>query len=248
MRFGLTVLVLILGPAGWVLGQSSSLFLRDQARKAAAAEATTQPAANGALRADAGAAVAAGVSRNAALSKVSLTAITPPEPRLIKVNDLVGVIVRYRLRHESTSKLKQDDKWDANGKLSAWFRIHDNKLQQQAFAGGAPEAKFNSKNMMDNKGEAKRDDVFETRLMAKVVDIKPNGNLIIVAWSRMEIDDELQYLRMTGECNREQMSPDGTISSDKIFALEVRTMNEGAVKDAVKRGWFKELTDTVKPF
>ena len=44
------------------------------------------------------------------------------------------------------------------------------------------------------------------------------------------------------------MNADGSILSDKIFGLEVKTMNEGAVKDAVKRGWFKEFTDVVKPF
>ncbi|HVP10114.1 MAG TPA: flagellar basal body L-ring protein FlgH, partial [Phycisphaerae bacterium] len=152
------------------------------------------------------------------------------------------------LRHESTSKLKQDDKWDVDAKLSAWFRIHDKKWVQQDFEGGTPQATFNNKNKLDNQGEANRRDVFETRVMAKVIDIKPNGNLIIVAWSRMEIDDEMQYLRMSGECNKQDVGADGSILSDKVFGLDVKTMNEGAVKDAVKRGWFKELSDVVKPF
>ncbi len=248
MRLSLLLSVLILGPVGWALGQSSSLFLRDQAEKAAAAEAATRPAANGAVRADAGAAVPVGAGRNSTLARNSLTALGPAEPRLIKINDLIGVVIRYRLRHQSTSKLKQDDKWDAQAKLDAWFRIHDRKLHQQDFERGTPEIKFKNKNQLDNKGEANRSDVFETRLMAKVIDVKPNGNLIIVAWSRMEIDDEMQYLRMSGECNKEHVAPDGTIASDRIFGLEVQTMNEGAVKDAVKRGWFKEMVDTVKPF
>ena len=212
------------------------------------ASASTKPASNGSVRADAGAAVPNGVHRNQILARNSLTAISPAEPKQIKVNDLIGVIVRYRLRHESTSKLKQDDKWDLDTKLSEWFRIHDKKWVQNDFPNGVPEIKLNNKNQLDNKGESNRKDVFETRVMAKIVDIKPNGNLIIVAWSRMEIDDEMQYLRMSGECNRNDLAADGSITSDKIFGLEVKTMNEGAVKDAVKRGWFKELADGVKPF
>jgi flagellar L-ring protein precursor FlgH len=240
--------VLSLAPAGWALGQSSSLFLRDQAERAVVASASTRPASNGSVRADAGAAVPNGTWRNSILARSSLTAVSPAEPKLIKVNDLIGVIVRYRLRHESTSKLKQDDKWDLDTKLSAWFRIHDKKWVQNSFPDGNPEVKLNNKNLLDNKGESNRRDVFETRVMAKVVDIKPNGNLIIVAWSRMEIDDEMQYLRMSGECNRNDLAADGSVTSDKVFGLEVKTMNEGAVKDAVKRGWFKELADGVKPF
>jgi flagellar basal body L-ring protein FlgH len=248
MRVVLTLLVLALAPAAGVLGQSSSLFLQEQAAKAVAAAASTQPASNGAIRADAGAAVANGTHRNSVLARSSLTAITPAEPRLIKVNDFIGVIIRYRLRHESTSKLKQDDKWDVDSRLSAWFRIHDRKLVEQDFERGTPEAVFNNKNKLDNKGEANRKDIFEARVMAQVIDIKPNGNLVIVAWSRMRMDDEMQYLRMSGECNKQDIGADGSILSDKIYGLDVETMNEGAVKDAVKRGWFKELTDVVKPF
>ena len=85
-------------------------------------------------------------------------------------------------------------------------------------------------------------------MQGKVIDIKPNGNLIVVAWSHMQIDDENQYLRLTGECRKDDITADNTVTSDKIFALDVQTMNEGAVRDAIKRGWFKELMDDVKPF
>ncbi len=245
MLAGMTIL---LAPACWAWGQSSSLFRQAQEAKAAQAAAATQPSANGALPANAGAAVPRTVSGNVNLTAASLTAVRLPEPKVLRVNDFVGVVIRYQLRHQSTSKLQQDDKWDVNAKLAAWFRLHDRKWVDQDFERGTPEIKFNSKNKIDNKGQADRKDVFETRVMAKVIDVKPNGNLVIVAWSRMVIDDEDQYLRLTGECNRNDITADGNITSDKIFGLDVRTMNEGAVRDAVKRGWFKEFADTAKPF
>lgn len=264
MRTVLAVLILAFGPAGWALGQTSSLFRQVQDKKAAAEAATTKPSAGGTVPSNAGAAngqtgngQAANVptpngqpnnNNNPELKKASLTAVRMQEPKLIKINDFVGIVIRYQLRHQSSAKIKQDDKWDVNDKLSAWFRIHDKKWQQQAFQGGTPEVDFSNKNKLDNQGEANRKDTLETRVMAKVVDVKPNGNLVLVAWSRMEIDDEVQYLRLTGECNRDQITADGNVTSDRIYGLDVRTLNEGAVKDAVKRGWFKELIDTAKPF
>jgi len=248
MRKALGLCILIFGPAGLAVGQSSSLFRQSQTEKAAQQNAATKPADNGSLPENAGAAGPRTVSGNTELTKASLTAIKLPEPKVLKVNDFVGVVVRYQLRHESSSKVKQDNKWDVNAKLAAWFRLHDQKLVEQDFEGGTPEVKFKNKNGMENEGKADRKDVFETRVMAKVLDIKPNGNLVIVAWSRMEIDNESQCLRLTGECNRNDITADGNVTSDKIFGLDVRTMNEGAVRDAVKRGWFKELYDTAKPF
>jgi len=248
VRLALFILVLSIVPPGWVLGQTSSLYLAEQARQAAELAAATQPASNGALRANAGAAVPQGVNRNVVLAGHSLTALRLPEPKVIQVNDFIGVVVRYRLRHASDAKVEQKSDWDVQAKLDAWFRLHDRRWRQQAFPTGEPEIDFGSKNDMKNEGKADRDDVLETRLMAKVIDVKPNGNLVIVGWSCMQIDDESQYLRLSGECHPDQLSADNTIASDKIFGLDVRTMNEGAVKDAVKRGWFKELLDTAKPF
>ncbi len=248
MRMALIGLTLAFGPASLAMGQSSSLFKRAQARDAADSAATTRPAPNGALRANAGSAPSRSNGRNATLAGISLTAVKLPEPKVIKVHDLISVIVRYRLRQQTSAKMEQDSEWDVNAKLEAWFRLHDGKWNNQQFRAGKPEIKFKNTNELENEGKTKRKDLFETRLMAKVLDIKPNGNLIIVGWQRVEMDEDVQYLRLTGECNRDHLSPDGSILSDKIFGLVVRTMNEGTVRDAVKRGWFKELLDGIKPF
>lgn len=248
MRLVLLSLVVGLAPVSWALGQSSSLFLSSQARKAIQAATTTRPAENGSLRADAGTTTPQVAGRNMAVAMTSLTAIVLPEPRVYKVNDLIGVIVRHRLRYQSDAKVKQDSEWEVKAKLDAWFRLHNNKWEQQNLAGGKPQIDFKSENELENQGKSDRKDVFETRLMGKIIDIKPNGNMIIVAWARVQLDDDDQYIRLSGECSKQDISADGSVLSDKIFGLDVRTMNEGTVRDAVKRGWLKEMVDFVKPF
>jgi flagellar basal body L-ring protein FlgH len=252
-RHAIGILLFGLAPAAAV-GQSSSLFNRSQQEPGHAAAATSQPAINGAIRADNGAAipqmpvVIPPQPRNAALAHFSLTAVTPPEPKSIGVNDFIGVIVRHRLRYQTDSRLEQKNKWNLQAKLAAWFRFHDRKLVQQDFERGTPEVKLDSKNDIQNRGVSDRRDVFETRLKAKVIDVKPNGNLSIFALTQVEIDDEKQYIVMTGECNKADIAPDGNVTSDKIFNLVIKTDNDGAVRDAVKRGWFKEFLDLAKPF
>ncbi|MFH1416791.1 MAG: flagellar basal body L-ring protein FlgH [Planctomycetota bacterium] len=244
----LVILVLSLGPAGWVLGQSSSLFLAEQMQQAAALAAATQPTGNGSLRADAGAAQPAGIDHNVVLVGSSLTAVRLAEPRIIRIHDHIGVIVRHRLKRQSDAKMEQGSDWDVQAKLAAWFRIHDRKWTQQGLRSGTPEVDFKTKNEMENKGKSDRKDIFETRLMAEVIDVKPNGNLVIFATSEIEFDSELQVLALTGECHKDNLSPDGTITSDRIANLRVKTQNEGTVRDATKRGWLKKFLDDVKPF
>lgn len=248
MRMLLGILMLVLTSSAWAAAQSNSLFLHSQAAKAEAQAATTQPAANGAVQANAGATQSTAIVRNVALAQVSLTAMTPSEPSTIQVNDLITVVVRHRLRYQSEARTNQQSRWNLRTRLDGWFRIHDRKWTQQDFERGTPDIRLRNQNDLQNQGRADRKDVFETRVMAKVMDVKPNGNLILGAHSRVKIGEEDQLIVLTGECNKSDIAPDGSILSDKIYALEVITENDGAMQDLANRGWLKRLVDDVKPF
>ncbi len=249
MRLAIPLLMLTFGPAGWAMGQSSSLYRAYAQQQAARAAATTQPSVNGALRTNAGTATpATGRPHNATLVANSLTAVTPPEPAVLKVHDHIGVIVRHRYRAQTNAKLEQSSEWDVAAKLDAWFRIHDRKWQQQALTGGKPEINFKNKNEMENEGKAKRTDVLETRLMGEVLDVKPNGNLFIVAVYTIGTGEDTQRMVLTGDVNRRNINADGTVTSDKIANLHIDTNPEGSVADAIKRGWLKKALDAVRPF
>jgi flagellar L-ring protein precursor FlgH len=248
MKRLLVALVLGICPAGLALGQSSSLFLQSQEMHYRQQTASTQPASNGTLRTNAGAIMAPQAFRNVVLAHNSLTAVSPVEPRLIQPNDLITVIVRHRLKYQTDTRMQQQSRWDLKSKLSAWFRIHDRKLEEQDFERGTPEVDFKNQNDLKNQGRADRKDLFETRVMAKVIDVKPNGNLMIVGYAHVKIDEEDQLIKLTGECNKEDIQPDRSILSDKVFALDVQTENAGAMKDVAKRGWLKGLLDTTKAF
>ncbi len=240
--------MLLLTTTAWSFAQSNSLFLHAQAARAESEAASTQPASNGSVQANAGALQSTSPVRNVALSQVSLTALPQGEPSKIQINDLLTVIVRHRLRYQSEARTNQQSRWNVRTRLDAWFRIHDRKWTQQDFERGVPEVRLRNQNDLQNQGRADRKDVFETRVMAKVMDVKPNGNLIIGAHSRVKIGEEDQLIVLTGECNKDDIAPDGSILSDKIYALEVITENDGAMQSLANRGWLKKLLDDVKPF
>jgi len=234
--------------SGWAMGQSSSLYLKSQERKAQIVAASTQPAVNGTQRTNAGAVIAPREVRNPVLLNTSLTAIPSPEKQVIKVGDFVSVIVRHRLNYQSVGRNQQNSKWDLKSKLSAWFRISDGKWVQQDFEGGTPEVNFKNENKLQNNANFDRRDAFETRVQAKIIDVKPNGNLIIMARQSVKIDSEDQFVELTGECNKSDILANKSITSDKIFDLKVRTNNDGEVRHAIKGGWLKSGWDRMKPF
>jgi len=244
---GMAAIVVVVS-SGWAMGQSSSLYLKSQARKAQVVAAATQPAVNGTQRTNAGAVVAPREIRNPVLLNSSLTAVPSPERQVIKVGDFVSVVVRHRLNYQSVGRNQQNSKWDVKSKLSAWFRISDGHLVQQDFERGTPEVNFKNENKLQNNANFDRRDAFETRVMAKIIDVKPNGNLIIMARQSVKMDSEDQFVELTGECNKSDIGPNKSITSDKIFDLRVRTNNDGEVRHGIKGGWLKSGWDKVKPF
>jgi len=248
MRMTSMFLVTLFLPASWAVGQSSSLFLAAQARQGEAQAVTTQPGPNGIVGANVGTVTPQAPLRNQALVNFSFTAIELPEPRVYRVNDLISVIVRHRFRSQVDARMQQESEWDLTAKLDAWFRIHEGKLQQQLFRGGKPEVNFETENELENIGRSNRQDVLETRLKAKIIDIKPNGNLVIVAAKQIGNGEDVQVIMLSGECHKDDIQPDGSITSDQIHDLVVDTSNRGAIADVTKRGWLKELLDVSKAF
>ena len=248
MRYAVPILILVFLPTSWAFGQSSSLYRAHLERETKKAEATTKPTKTGALRTNAGTTSTANRPRNEALAAVSLTAVSAPKPVELKVNDLIGVIVRHRYSSQTDAKMEQSSEWDVESQLDAWFRIHDRKWLAQDLAGGKPQVGFSNKNDLENEGKVKRTDVLETRLKGRILDVKPNGNLFIVASYQIGTDDDVQRLVLSGIVSPKDITVDGSVTSDKIAELKLDTKPEGSVYDAVKRGWLKEALDAIKPF
>ncbi|MCK6456879.1 MAG: flagellar basal body L-ring protein FlgH [Phycisphaerae bacterium] len=230
-------------------GQTSSLYLRAQADAMVRAAATTQPVApDGGIPVDAGALQPVDPNSNVVLQSQSYISVLPPEPRRFKVHDLVNIVVRHQLRYRADGRLEQNRTWKFEAELAEWFRIHDRKWQQQEFPTGNPQVDFELTDNRRSTGRNQRQDELTTRIAAEVVDVKPNGTLVLQATARYRHEEEDQTITLTGICRSEDISADNSILSDKIANLDVSTVNEGSVRDTTKRGIIPRVFDLVKPF
>ncbi len=183
------------------------------------------------------------------IENVSLIAIPRTPPRKFKPHDLVTIIVKQKKSYESEAKLDTERKWDLDGKLSEWFRFYPNhRLGSDKLSNGEPGFKFKFKNKYENDGQNEREDKFETRIQAIVVDVKPNGNLVLEAHQQETHDEEIIDLTLTGTCRSEDVTPANTILSTQIAEMVLAEKNTGAMRDIATRGWVPRLLDWAKPF
>ncbi len=182
------------------------------------------------------------------LEKKGLAAVKVIPPRTFKVHDLITIIIREQRKFESDGELEVKKKFDIKSQLDAIFKPIDGGLGLATFSRGKPNVnlKFNTK--LKHEADKDREDRFTTRITGEVIDVKPNGNLVIQAKARMAFDNEVTIVTLTGVARSTDVTADNSILSTQLSDKIIDVQNTGAVRDGSRRGWITRLLDVVRPF
>jgi len=71
-----------------------------------------------------------------------------------------------------------------------------------------------------------------------VVDILPNGNLVVQGEKWFTLNQGKEYIRIAGVIRPADVSPDNTLSSSKLADAQITYSGEGFLADANNQGWF----------
>lgn len=184
------------------------------------------------------------------LDGVSLYAVQPIPPRQIQVNDLITIIVNQSSRidrqqaleteKESKNRFQVNEFLDLGQLLDARLRVNTNP--------NLPRMDVNSKREFDGEGSQERRDTITARITAKVLDVKPNGQVVLEARASIISDDEEQVMLISGICRAEDITQTNTVQSTQLADLRLAIYHSGELRDASKKGIFTKLLDTIFNF
>jgi flagellar L-ring protein precursor FlgH len=98
------------------------------------------------------------------------------------------------------------------------------------------------------EGEYKRSDEFTARLTAEVIEILPNGNLVLEARTRIVNDEEDSTITLTGICRSADVTPLNTVLSNQLHDLKIAKTNRGQVKDGTQKGILTKVFEALFAF
>jgi flagellar L-ring protein precursor FlgH len=180
----------------------------------------------------------------------SLFAVTPPEPKQLKKHDLITIIIREETDITSDGKTNLTKQSDVNAHLDQFVKLHPSNWMIKGGAQGAtpPAVQWGLNRDFQAEGKYERSDKFNSRLEAEVVDVKPNGTVVVQAQKAIKHDDEEQEFVLTGVCRGTDLTPDNSVFSWQLHNLRVTTMTNGAVTATQDRGAITKLLDVINPF
>ncbi|MFO0982172.1 MAG: flagellar basal body L-ring protein FlgH [Planctomycetota bacterium] len=157
------------------------------------------------------------------------------------LGDIVTVIIKER----QLIKDGQDVTMDKSNELDA--KVTSLDVNPRAFS-TLPAMGYSSKSTFGGKADFSRDGRFETLVSAQVIDVQPNGNLVVEGRRVIRLDDEVKTIRVSGIVRPQDLSPENTVLSENVANAEISYQGDGPLSQATRRGWFSRFLEWIWPF
>jgi len=100
------------------------------------------------------------------------------------------------------------------------------------------------------KGEATSDRSgnVTASVAARVTEVMPNGNLSIFGRRAMKVDNEVQYIMVSGIVRPDDIDSDNRVESTSLADSRIEYYGKGALADKQKPGWGTRIIDNIWPW
>jgi flagellar L-ring protein FlgH len=103
-------------------------------------------------------------------------------------------------------------------------------------------------NSLDGKGETAANNVFTGTITVTVIEVLPNGNLLISGEKQVAIGANTEYIRLSGIVNPYYINAANTISSSQVADARIEYKEAGVISEAQVMGWLARFFLSVLPF
>ena len=188
-----------------------------------------------------------GMARPRRMSELSWIHIDSLAPRQMKVHDILTVQVNENAEVIQNSRFDRQRNATFKFDIREFIRIGETGNLRPA-ALDNPKIDTQMRNTFNSLGNATSKEGMRYRIAATVVDVLPNGSLILEARKTIQTNGELWEYRLTGQTRSEDVQANNTVLSENIANLNIIKVEHGKVKSSTDRGWVMRLYDALKPF
>ena len=174
-----------------------------------------------------------------------------------RLNDIVMISIVESLSGSGTADTNTSGDSSADYSLSDLFGMNKDFNLQNAFLlkdfykGSnvfTPSVAGTGKTDFKGKGDTNREGKLIASISAKVVEVMPNGNLMLEARKELTINNEKQILVLTGMIRPDDIDSNNTVLSSKIADAQIYYVGDGVIQDKQSPGWLVRIMDKVWPF
>ena len=150
------------------------------------------------------------------------------------LGDTLTVTIDEKLTAKQSSSSSLDRKGSADAGISALPFTSARNLAKLG-------VNASSANAFEGKGATGSDNLFSGSITVTVVEVLPNGNLVVAGEKQVGINKNLETLRFAGVVNPTTIQPSNSVSSTQVADARMQVKGRGDIDKAQTTGWLSRF-------
>ncbi len=163
------------------------------------------------------------------------------DPRARNIGDTVTIMISENISasQKSESSVNRNSSMDS-GITALPFQTPEGLA---SFNAGA-----SSNNAFTGKGNTLSSNTFSGSITASVIEVLPNGNLVVMGEKQIGVNQNVDVLRFSGTIDPRMMQAGNIINSTQVANVRVESRGRGAQAEAQTFGWLSRFFLSFNPF
>jgi flagellar L-ring protein precursor FlgH len=159
------------------------------------------------------------------------------------IGDILTIVIAEESKVDNTAKRDLQKETERSSDFNGELNIDHLLPSIPGFTMSAE-----SSNDLTSKADYKDERSFEDRVSVVVVDILPNGNLVVIGARDRNIAGDVQTIEISGIVRPSDIAFDNTVKSEQVANFRIMTKNSGVAAPYTQPGWLGRILDAVWPW
>lgn len=164
------------------------------------------------------------------------------DPKARDINDMVTIRVIESTAATSSADASSSKSSQMQAGFDSLFELEKKIKELPNIANGK------TANTYAGKGSTSRVTTVQTSLAARVVDVLPNGYLVVEGMKEIRLNNENQTIRVTGIVRPADITRENVVLSSDVAQLSVHLQGKGVVSQPLNPGWLYRILNRFLPF
>lgn len=165
------------------------------------------------------------------------------DPRARSVGDIITIVIVETVTASQVSKSTANRTTSGSASVTAFPLLSPLDLANLRAGVGTSSA-----NDFSGKGGTESANTFAGSITATVVDVLPNGHLVVTGEKQIGVNQNVDVLRFSGTVDPRLMQPGNIVNSTQVANARIESKGRGAQAEAQTVGWLTRFFFSFLPF
>jgi flagellar L-ring protein precursor FlgH len=162
--------------------------------------------------------------------------------------DIVTIVISETSSASKQASTATERKSAIEAGIPNFFGLEGKPLITRSFSDLSKLINASGNSSFDGTGSTTRQENLSATITAKVIEVMPNGNLLIEGRRNIKVNNEDQEILLEGVVRQRDIGADNRVNSIYVADARISYSGKGIISDRQGPGWLMNIVDKIWPF